>query len=59
MRFSFPDEIHPHEFHLERIMQIKSTLLGLGLAAVSTFSATADTFKLAEKDVEGMERLLV
>jgi len=40
-------------------MKIKSILLGLGLATVSTFSAAADTFKLAVTDVEGMERLLV
>lgn len=38
-------------------MKIKSVLLGLGLAAVSAVAATAETWKLAVTDVEGMERL--
>ncbi|MEM5475674.1 PhnD/SsuA/transferrin family substrate-binding protein [Pacificibacter sp. AS14] len=43
-------------------MKIKSILLGLSLATVSSIAAStasADTFKLAVTDVEGMERLLV
>ena len=38
-------------------MNVKSFLLGLGLAAASAFGAAADTWKLAVTDVEGMERL--
>jgi len=38
-------------------MKLKSLLLGAGLATVSAFAATADTWKLAVTDVEGMERL--
>ena len=38
-------------------MKLKSLLLGVSLAAVSAFAATAETWKLAVTDVEGMERL--
>ena len=38
-------------------MKFKSLILGLGIAAVSAISATAETWKLAVTDVEGMERL--
>lgn len=38
-------------------MNVKSLILGLGLAAASAFGAAADTWKLAVTDVEGMERL--
>jgi phosphonate transport system substrate-binding protein len=38
-------------------MKLKSFLLGASLAAVSAFAATAETWKLAVTDVEGMERL--
>ncbi|MDT8327919.1 MAG: PhnD/SsuA/transferrin family substrate-binding protein [Roseovarius sp.] len=38
-------------------MNLKSLLLGAGLAAVSAFAVTAETWKLAVTDVEGMERL--
>jgi phosphonate transport system substrate-binding protein len=38
-------------------MKLKSYLLGVSLAAVSAFAATAETWKLAVTDVEGMERL--
>ena len=38
-------------------MKLKSFLLGVSLAAVSAFAATAETWKLAVTDVEGMERL--
>lgn len=38
-------------------MKFKSLILGLGLAAASALAATADTWKLAVTDVEGMERL--
>lgn len=38
-------------------MNVKSFILGLGLAAASAFGAAADTWKLAVTDVEGMERL--
>ncbi|MEO1026814.1 MAG: PhnD/SsuA/transferrin family substrate-binding protein [Pseudomonadota bacterium] len=38
-------------------MKFKSIVVGLGVAAVSAFSAAAETWKLAVTDVEGMERL--
>lgn len=38
-------------------MKFKSLVLGLGLAAATAFGATAETWKLAVTDVEGMERL--
>ena len=38
-------------------MNVKSFILGFGLAAASAFGAAADTWKLAVTDVEGMERL--
>ncbi|MEM0949073.1 MAG: PhnD/SsuA/transferrin family substrate-binding protein [Pseudomonadota bacterium] len=38
-------------------MRFKSILVGATIAAVSAFSAAADTWKLAVTDVEGMERL--
>lgn len=38
-------------------MTFKSIILGASLAAVSAFSAMAETWKLAVTDVEGMERL--
>lgn len=39
-------------------MKLKSFLLGVSLAAVSAFAAaTAEAWKLAVTDVEGMERL--
>ena len=38
-------------------MNVKSLILGLGLAAASAFGAAAETWKLAVTDVEGMERL--
>ncbi|GGE16338.1 hypothetical protein GCM10011360_01370 [Primorskyibacter flagellatus] len=38
-------------------MRFKTALLGLGLAATTAFAASADTWKLAVTDVEGMERL--
>ncbi|SMR81252.1 phosphonate transport system substrate-binding protein [Aliiroseovarius halocynthiae] len=38
-------------------MKLKSVVLGLGLAAASAFAVTAETWKLAVTDVEGMERL--
>lgn len=38
-------------------MKLKSLLLGISLAAVSAFSAAAETWKIAVTDVEGMERL--
>ena len=38
-------------------MNVKSRILGLGLAAASAFGAAAETWKLAVTDVEGMERL--
>lgn len=38
-------------------MKLKSLLLGVSLAAVSAFSAAAETWKIAVTDVEGMERL--
>ena len=37
-------------------MKIKSIALGLGLAALSAFAATAETWKLAVTDVEGSKR---
>lgn len=40
-------------------MKFKATVLGLGLATVAAFGATAETWKLAVTDVEGMERLQV
>ncbi|MGR3363756.1 MAG: phosphate/phosphite/phosphonate ABC transporter substrate-binding protein [Maritimibacter harenae] len=38
-------------------MQLKSLILGLGLAIASALGATAETWNLAVTDVEGMERL--
>ncbi|MZR15174.1 phosphate/phosphite/phosphonate ABC transporter substrate-binding protein [Maritimibacter sp. DP07] len=38
-------------------MQLKSLILGLGLATASALGATAETWNLAVTDVEGMERL--
>ncbi|MGJ8623457.1 MAG: PhnD/SsuA/transferrin family substrate-binding protein [Yoonia sp.] len=38
-------------------MKLKSLILGVSLAAVSAMSATAENWKLAVTDVEGMERL--
>lgn len=38
-------------------MKFKSIVLGAAIAAVSAFSAAAETWKLAVTDVEGMERL--
>ncbi len=38
-------------------MTLKSLILGVGLAAASALAASADTWKLAVTDVEGMERL--
>ena len=38
-------------------MKLKSLLLGVSLTAVSAFAATAEVWKLAITDVEGMERL--
>ena len=38
-------------------MKFNSLVLGLGLAAATAFGATAETWKLAVTDVEGMERL--
>ncbi|NIZ10039.1 PhnD/SsuA/transferrin family substrate-binding protein [Pseudooceanicola sp. HF7] len=38
-------------------MKINSVLLGLGLATFTAFGASAETWKLAVTDVEGMERL--
>ena len=38
-------------------MKLKSLILGVSLAAVSAFSANAETWQLAVTDVEGMERL--
>jgi phosphonate transport system substrate-binding protein len=48
---------HSNEFILEAVMKFKSLILGLGLAAASAVAATAETWKLAVTDVEGMERL--
>jgi len=38
-------------------MDFKSLVLGVSVAAASAFAATAETWKLAVTDVEGMERL--
>ena len=38
-------------------MTLKSLILGVGLAAASALAASADTWKHAVTDVEGMERL--
>jgi len=38
-------------------MKFKSLILGLGLAGATAVAATAETWKLAVTDVEGMERL--
>jgi phosphonate transport system substrate-binding protein len=38
-------------------MKFKSVLIGLGLAAATALTASAETWKLAVTDVEGMERL--
>ncbi len=38
-------------------MNLRSLILGIGLAAVSALSVAAETWKLAVTDVEGMERL--
>lgn len=38
-------------------MNIRSLIVGMGLAAMSAFTAQADAWKLAVTDVEGMERL--
>ena len=38
-------------------MKFKSIVMGAAIAAVSAFSAAAETWKLAVTDVEGMERL--
>jgi phosphonate transport system substrate-binding protein len=38
-------------------MNLKSLVLGLGLAATAAFGASAENWKLAVTDVEGMERL--
>jgi phosphonate transport system substrate-binding protein len=38
-------------------MKFKSVLFGLGLAAATALTASAETWKLAVTDVEGMERL--
>ncbi len=43
--------------NLEGAMKLKSVILGASLAAMSAFAATAETWKLAVTDVEGMERL--
>ncbi|MEO1552062.1 MAG: PhnD/SsuA/transferrin family substrate-binding protein [Pseudomonadota bacterium] len=38
-------------------MKLKSVILGIGLAAATALAASAETWKLAVTDVEGMERL--
>ena len=38
-------------------MKFKSLILGLGIAAATAISASAETWRLAVTDVEGMERL--
>lgn len=42
---------------METVMSFKSIILGLGLTTLAALGASAETWKLAITDVEGMERL--
>ena len=42
---------------MENVMELKSVLLGSGLANAVTTASLAETWKLAVTDVEGMERM--
>jgi len=42
---------------MEVVVKFKSLMLGASLAALTAFGASAETWKLAVTDVEGMERL--
>lgn len=42
---------------MENVMELKSVLLGFGLANAVTAASLAETWKLAVSEVEGMERM--